>query len=131
MSTTTRRELETLVRLALPLVLANIGWMAMQVVDTIMLGHFDGENRALAASALGHVWIVSTVLFGQGLILGIDPIVSQAHGAGDGQRAGRALQRGLLVGLYVTIPIALLWANTRSVLELFGQDPELAQMAHD
>ena len=131
MSTTTRRELETLVRLALPLVLANIGWMAMQVVDTIMLGRFDGENRALAASALGHVWIVSTVLFGQGLILGIDPIVSQAHGAGDGQRAGRALQRGLLVGLYVTIPIALLWANTRSVLELFGQDPELAQMAHD
>ena len=39
-------RMERLARLALPLVLGNIGWMAMQVVDTIMLGRYGEEPRA-------------------------------------------------------------------------------------
>ena len=130
MTTTTRTELRAIVRLALPLVLGNIGWMAMQVVDSIMLSHFDVEKRALAAASLGGLWITSTMFLGQGLILGIDPIVSQAHGAGDDGRAVRALQRGLIVGLIVALPIGALWAFTRPALLAFGQDPELAALAH-
>jgi MATE family multidrug resistance protein len=61
--------------------------------------------------------------------MGIDPIVTQAHGARNPARMGIALQQGMVLALLVSLPIAGLWLLTRSVLGLFGQDAELSRMA--
>ena len=122
-------ELRRLTALAIPIVVTQVGTMMMGVVDMIMVGGLGKES--LAAAALGSVWTMGTLAIGMGLTLGIDPLITQAHGAGDGRAVGLALQRGLVLAALVSFPIALLWFWTGSALVLAGQSPVLAGMAHD
>jgi len=121
------RELRAIRRLAAPMIVTQLGGMMLGVVDSMMLGHFSVD--ALNASALGRIWIFGTQLFAMGVLLGLDPIISQSHGAHDRERLGRALQRGLLVALFLSLPISCLWLFTGRALTLFGQTSELSAMA--
>jgi MATE family, multidrug efflux pump len=122
-----RQEIHRLTVLAIPVVVTQLATMMLGVVDTIMVGHVG--RQALAAAALGHVWTMGTMVFGMGLIIGIDPIVTQAHGARDGQRLTLILQRGLIVAAFASIPLALLWAYSGFFLRALGQPTELCDLA--
>jgi MATE family multidrug resistance protein len=113
--------------LAAPLVVTQFASMMLGVVDTMMVGRVSVQ--ALGAAALGHVWTFGTLVFAMGLIYGMDPLVTQAHGSGDPVRQGRALQRGLILAFLISIPVGILWAVTDKAMILLGQDPELAAMA--
>src|SRR6516225_6768284 len=76
-----RQETRALLRLAIPVVLSELAWMLMSVVDTIMVGHLSPE--AIGAVGLGSNLYYIPALFGAGLLLGLDPLVSQAFGRGD------------------------------------------------
>jgi MATE family multidrug resistance protein len=127
-SSPVRDELRRVLRLALPLAGAQVGTMLMGVVDTVVLGRFSTD--ALAAAAVGNAVVFGTILVGQGVLRGIDPLVSQAHGAGDGPAAALALQRGLVLLLPVSLAVALLWLGTEAFLLATGQPPTLARDAH-
>lgn len=107
-----------------PVVLTQLGMMGFGVVDTIMLGRVGVAE--LDAAALGNLWLWGTAILGIGVIFGLDPIIAQAIGRGEGERAGLALQRGCVLAVLISIPlIASVWL-AEEVLLLFGQDPELA-----
>jgi MATE family multidrug resistance protein len=120
-------EARRLASLAIPVCATQVGSMLLGLVDTILLGRLSVD--ALAAAALANVWIWGTLMFANGVVFGIDPLIAQAHGAGDGPRAARALQQGIVLSLALSIPVALLWAGTDHFLVLAGQDPELARAA--
>ncbi|MFT4540153.1 MAG: MATE family multidrug resistance protein [Planctomycetota bacterium] len=122
-----RSEFRTLTRLALPIISANLGWMAIQFVDTLMVGRYSDE--ALAAVALAATWISGTLFLGVGIVMGMDPIVTQAHGARNGERLALALQRGLVLAVACGVVIGALWCGTEPFLLMAGQDPELAAIA--
>jgi MATE family multidrug resistance protein len=95
--------------LALPLILAELGWMSMGIVDTIMVGHMAHPVLAIAAAALGQV-LYNTIAFGlSGVLLGLDTYLSQSHGAGRLDEANRWLLHGLLlaVGLATVLMIVI------------------------
>ena len=48
-----RTELAPTLKLALPLVLAELGWMTMSIVDTIMVGHLPNSATAIGAVSVG------------------------------------------------------------------------------
>lgn len=121
------QELRRLLRLALPVAGAQVANMMMGVVDTLMVGRFSTE--ALAAVALANAWLWGWIMMGHGLVLGMDPIVSQAHGARDGALAGRTLQRGLVLAAALSVPVGLVWSATEIALVAFGQEPVLAREA--
>jgi len=73
------REVRSLLALALPVILAEIGWMAMGLVDTIMVGPLG--PAAIGATGMGSGVFTAIVIFGMGLMLGLDTFVSQAYGA--------------------------------------------------
>jgi MATE family multidrug resistance protein len=81
--------------------------------------------------ALGNVWKMSTQLVAMGFVFGMDPFVSQAHGAADQRGAGLALQRGVVLGLCVSVALGGVWLLAEPGLVRFGQDPELAALAGD
>ncbi|MEZ4332384.1 MAG: MATE family efflux transporter [Myxococcota bacterium] len=59
----------------------------------------------------------------------MDPLVSQAHGARDGDAVALAFQRALLIAGAVAIPLMALWLGTEAALRQLGQDPEVARLA--
>jgi MATE family multidrug resistance protein len=95
-----------MVRLAWPVVLAQVGIMLLGVVDTAMVGRVGPD--AVAAVALGHIYWVNLSVPGIGLLLALDPVVSQAYGAGDGPAVARGVQRGVILAVLLTVPTVLL-----------------------
>src|SRR5512134_2597514 len=124
-----RAEIRRLAALALPVAATQVGTMLLGFVDTLMLGRVSTD--ALAASAIANVWIYGTSQFAVGILFGLDPIVAQAHGAQQGAVAGRALQRGLVLSVMLSIPLALLWLGSESFLLAAGQQPKLAKLAQE
>lgn len=94
-----------MVRLAWPVVLAQVGAMLLGVVDTAMVGRVGPD--AVAAVALGHIYWVNLTVPGIGLLLVLDPVVSQAFGAGDRAAVARGVQRGIVLAACLTIPTTL------------------------
>jgi len=66
--------------LAAPVVVAELGWMTMGMVDTLMVGRLGPE--AIGAVGLGSALFIAIGIFGMGMLLGLDTLVSQSFGAG-------------------------------------------------
>lgn len=124
-----RSELSATFRLALPIVLVSVGMMAMGTVDTLMVGHVSGN--VLAAVALGNIYFFNVSIFGTGTLMALDPLVSQAVGAGDQAAIARAVQRGAILGLGIAIVTALLLLPAAPVFRAFHQPPEIVGDAAD
>ena len=122
-----REELAAMTRLAMPIVLAQVGLMSMGVVDTVMVGRVSAA--ALAAVALGNLYFYTVSTAAAGTLLVLDPIISQASGARDAHRIALGVQRGLVLAVLLAVPIALLLWPVRHVLVLFRQPPELIELA--
>ena len=76
------------VRLAWPMVVANVLQNAFNVVDMIFVGRLGAE--AIAAVALSGVLMQITWTLLVGLSIGTTAIVARSIGAGDRETAGRA-----------------------------------------
>lgn len=122
-----RNDVARLCQLAWPIVLTQLALMLMGTVDYMMVGRAGVHE--VGAVMLGNVWKMGTLMFGMGVIFGTAPLVSQAHGAGDGARAALTFQRGIVLALALCVPIGLSWLAARPMLERFGQDPQIAARA--
>ena len=116
-------ELRATFSLAVPVVLVQVGFMTMGVVDTLMVGHVSA--RVLAAVALGNLYYFSVTIFSMGTLMALDPIVAQAMGAGDTESVARAMQRGLVLVVVLSVFSSLLMAPAPQVLRFFRQPAEI------
>jgi MATE family multidrug resistance protein len=123
----TGAESRALLRLALPVVLVQVGVMAMGVVDTIMVGHLSAT--ALAAVALGNLYFFGCAILGMGALMGLDPVVAQAIGAGDHPAVARGVQRGLILAAILSLPPAIALMYAEPVLRALGQPAEVVPFA--
>lgn len=123
----TRGEIKRLGALAWPIALTQAATMMLGFVDLLMVGRLGGE--ALAAVGLANPCIFGALLFASGMIFGIDPLVTQAHGAGNGAGAARAFQRGVLLALALSPPVMIFWLFSEELLLAIGLEPALAAAA--
>ncbi len=122
-----KKELRAVMALAFPVATVQVGMMFMGVVDTVMVGHFSA--RDLAAVALGNLYFFTAVVFPMGLLMSLDPLVSQAVGAGDRPAIARALQRGGLLALCLSVPVGLVLVPGDYLLTVLRQPPEVVPVA--
>lgn len=98
-------------KIAVPVVLAELGWMTMGVVDTIMVGPLGPE--AISAAGVGNSMHIAFTIFGMATMLGLDTLVSHAYGARDIRDCHRWFFDGLTLAGLMSIPImmalGLLW----------------------
>ncbi len=126
---TLRTELGPTLRLAIPLVLAELGWMTMAIVDTIMVGHLPNSATAMGAVSLGSNIFIVLALFGGGLLLGLDTLVSQAFGAGQREDCHRSLLNSIYLSFALTpILAAPVWLLP-SLLSSMRVDPGVLALA--
>ena len=103
-----RSQIRPVLTLALPLILAEVGWMSMGIVDTIMVGHMSNPALAISSAALGQV-LYNTIAFGvAGVLLGLDTFLAQSHGAGRFDEANRWLLHGLLLAAGLALTLILI-----------------------
>jgi multidrug resistance protein, MATE family len=95
-------EARPMLRLAIPLVLAELGWMTMAIVDTMMVGRQADSAVAIAAVSLGSILFNAAAIFGTGLMLGLDTLVSHSYGAGNVEDCHHSLVNGVYLSLGIT-----------------------------
>jgi MATE family multidrug resistance protein len=93
-------ELRALLALAIPVVMSELGWMTMTIVDLVMVGRLGPD--AIGAVGLGNAIYYAPSLFGIGLMLGLDTVVSQAWGARRYDDCHRWLAQGMYVAAAFT-----------------------------
>lgn len=118
-----RHEFVALVRLGWPVVVSQVGFMLMGVVDTVLVGRFAPE--ALAGVALGNTWSFGWIIFGRGMAAGVDPLITQAIGAGDERAFHRSLATGAVLMTIVAVPITAMHGLAGWGLRAIGE-PESA-----
>jgi len=99
-----RGEVREQIRLAVPVVLIQVGLMTMGLVDAGFMGRVSAKD--LAAVFLGDTWVFFFLCFGMGTLTALDPVISQAWGAKDTTAITRGMQRGLLLAVVLSVPIA-------------------------
>ena len=122
-----KTELRAMIALAVPVVLSELGWMAQGVVDNIMVGRIGPV--AIGAVALGNAVYYTPCLFGIGLLLGLDTLVSQAYGRRDHDECHRWLAQGVYLACIITPPLMLIVAALSVGFVHFGVIPEVAGLA--
>jgi MATE family multidrug resistance protein len=117
------KELRPLIRLAGPVVLAEIGWMSMGIVDTLMVGPLG--PAAIGATGMSSAVFTALAIFGMGLMLGLDALVSQAFGARRVEECVRWLHQGVALAFAVTpVVMALTWVAFLTV-DWWGLHPDI------
>jgi MATE family multidrug resistance protein len=121
-----RAELKSMLSLSLPVVMAELGWMGMGVVDTMMVGRVSAE--AIGAVSLGRALFFTVSIVGIGLLLGLDTLVATAHGARRPEEGHRALLHGVLLAVALTLPLTLLIRAGALLFDDWGIEPAVLEI---
>ncbi len=111
-----RRQVTVLFQLAVPIVIARVGWMTMQLVDTAMVGRFDTAELAyqsMAGTVVGILFVPA-----MGMMLGTLIMSANAYGEGNLTKAGAAWRRSM--------PYAFALGCVLSLFCYFGEEVLLA-----
>jgi MATE family multidrug resistance protein len=117
-SSAIRLELRELYRLAIPVAIAQAGVALMGVVDTAVVGRLGADP--LAAVGLANGLFFSVAVVGIGVMLGLDPLISQAFGAGEQRRARDLLWQGVWLSLAVALAVSLVLSGVPLLLKPAG-----------
>ena len=115
--------------LATPVVLAELGWVTMGIVDVLMVGRLSAE--AIGAVGIGSAVFMGVGVFAMGLLLGLDTLVSQSFGAGKLDECHRWLLHGVALGLALTIPVTALLFLLVASLDSWGLDATVLSLTRD
>ncbi|MDH4610140.1 NorM family multidrug efflux MATE transporter [Pseudomonas sp. BN102] len=117
-----RNELVAILRLAGPLIAAQLAHVLMVFTDTVMMGLLGPAE--LAAGGLGAASYSFVSIFCVGVIAAVGNLVAIRHGANDAIGAARLTQAGLWLGWGLALAAGLLLWNLEPLLLRFGQEPQ-------
>lgn len=123
------QEFFALLRLALPIFIAQAGVSAMGFVDTAVVTRAGTSELAAVGLANGLFFFVSSM--GMGLMMGLDPLLSQSFGARNLTRARGLLWQGLWLALGSGLVLGVLLLFAPELLGLFGVAREELPLVRD
>ena len=116
-------EIGATVRLALPLITAQLAAVGTNVVDAMLAGHYSAH--VLGAVAVGaNIWALA-IVSGIGMMMAVPPSVSQLDGAGRRAEVGPVFRQALWLAVGMGV---LLWFGVRHaapLIDLIGVAPGL------
>ena len=115
--------------LAVPVVLAELAWITMGIVDTFMVGPLGPE--AIGAVGVGSSVFMGVCVFAMGLLLGLDTLVAQSYGANRLDDCHRWLVHGVVLSLGLAIPVTGILFTLVATLHLWGLDPTVLNLSRD
>jgi len=113
------------VRLAAPIAAAQSGLALMGIVDTVVVGRASAASLGALGLANGIFFAIAVI--GIGTMMGLDPLLSQAFGAGDRTRTRELLLQGGWLALCAALVLALPVALVPALLAPAGIAPAVAR----
>jgi MATE family multidrug resistance protein len=113
--------------LMLPILGTQLAQTGMGVVDTLVAGM--AGTLDLAAIAVGSSIWLPIVLFVNGVLVALVPVVAQAKGAKDKQKSAQTLQQGIYLSLLIGfIAMGILLVSAEPLMLLVGVTPEIHEL---
>ncbi len=114
-----RGELRAMLRLAAPIVLTQLCWVAMMTTDIAMIGHLGADPLAGASLSLMVFFLGYVVCFG--VTMATAALAAQAYGARQPRTVRRVIRQGLWITIVLTLPGLVVFAHTADILRLAGE----------
>lgn len=116
-------------KLAIPVVISQLGHTLVQTSDTIIVGHFAGTVSLAAVSLVNSLFMVPLVI-GMGISYGLTPLIAQNNGRGDDKECGLLLSNSLVLNMLSgVILFALIYFGTMLLIGHLDQSPKVVQEA--
>ena len=122
-----RVEMRQLIKIAAPILVAQIAQSSMGMIDTIMAGQVSAADMA-AISIGASIWF-PLVLFGHGLLLALPPTIAYLNGSGQRKRIAHQVRQGLWIVLLITMPLFVLIYNSHIIVNFMGMEERLANIS--
>jgi len=121
------QEIKATVKLALPVVVGQLGQMMMGLVDSVMVGRVGAVPLAAISLANGIFFLI--LVFGIGLSQAVTPLVAESVGAGKPERCGIWLRQGMLVSLGAGLLLAVITYTLADIIPYLNQPAGVAHQA--
>jgi MATE family multidrug resistance protein len=116
-------------KLAIPVVISQLGHTLVQTSDTIIVGHFAGTVSLAAVSLATSIFVVPMVI-GIGISYGSTPLIAQNNGRKDFKECGQLLSNSLFINLITGIALfAIISLGSAYFLDHLHQSPEVVVQA--
>lgn len=113
-----RREIGATVRLALPMIFAQLSAMAPNVVDAVLAGHQGAHTQASVVTGV-NIWVLALV-FGLGTMMSVPPTVAQLDGAGRRGEVGAIFHQALYIAWVLGALMTFAVWHASPLMALFG-----------
>ncbi|TDF41645.1 MATE family efflux transporter [Alteromonadaceae bacterium M269] len=120
---TIKTEFPKLVKLAWPLLIAQLTQTMMGVSDTIMAGRVSATD--MAAVAIASSIFLPVLFFIQGIILALPPIISRLQGSKQNSDIANATQQTMWLALFITVPLSFVALAIPTLFEFAPIEPDL------
>jgi len=115
--------------LAGPIVVSQLGHMATQIADSVIVGQFAGTTPLAAVSLVNSLFMMVLVI-GLGISYGLTPLIAQASGRNDKDECGKLLSNSLLINSITAVLLYLLvHFGTLGIIDHLGQSTEVVRQA--
>ncbi|XP_057446303.1 protein DETOXIFICATION 49-like [Lotus japonicus] len=122
------KEVVSISKIAFPMILTGLLLYCRSMISMLFLGRLGDLALAGGSLAVGFANITGYSIL-SGLAVGMEPICGQAFGAKKFTTLGLCLQRTILLLLFTSIPISLLWLYMKQILLFCNQDEAIATQA--
>lgn len=124
-----RIEVGGCLRLAVPLIVGQVGLIGMEVADIAMAGHLGG--LALAAVGLGVSLAMPVMIFFMGVCMAVSPIVAYHVGARETEKIAPYMAQTLWLAGLLGIAWWLLYQTAPWIIGWLNVEPDLQRLAVD
>ncbi len=125
-----KEQYKSNLRLALPVVLTQLGQILTQFADNIMVGRYGGDDPVpLAAVSFGGAVFFILFIASIGITLGMTPLVGERYAQGEHRKSAALLQNGILFYTLLGIAMTVLQFSIIPLMYHLGQPAEVVEMA--
>ncbi len=122
-------EVKNIAKLAWPLLIAQVMQTLMGVSDTVMAGRVSAID--MAAVAVGASIMFPCMVFLQGVIMALPPIISRLHGKGDKEGIANAGHQAFWLSIALSSPFFILSFFTSELISLIPMEDSLRGITAD
>lgn len=119
--------LQRILVLGVPIIIGQLGQIAQQFADTMMVGHFSTAH--LAASGFINNLFNLVIFFQLGISYAVTPVVGAAKGKNDPRGVAQSLADGIVTNLIASIVITIVLLAVYHNIEIFRQPAEIVPIA--